>query len=157
MAEPLTVTASIFSITVPALQAIQHLLNDVQSIKDAPETIQDLKDHLHQVILAVSSLQTIEAGEWESLGSNITDGVESTIRLCTTACDRFGADLKRWTSRSHGGDFSFLDRAKIGFVKQGQIKSMQGQLQTCQITISRVVSTATLYVMTLSLRGLCSC
>lgn len=153
MVEPLSVTASIVGITAPALHGIRLLINDVQSIKDAPDAIRALEDHLHRVSLAVSSLQAIEPREWEYLGSNITDEVESTVRLCTASCDRFRLHLQRWTRHSPDGGFSWMDRAKIGFMKQGPIKSMQGHLQTCQIAINSVVGTATLYVVTPSAHG----
>lgn len=86
MAEPLSITASVIGITAPALHGIRLLLDDVQNIKDAPEAIKALEDHLHRVSLALSSLQAIEPGEWESLGSNITDEVRPTVRFCTAAC-----------------------------------------------------------------------
>jgi hypothetical protein len=79
MAEPLTITASIVSITVPALHGIQALLNDVQSITDALKTIQDLEDYLHRLSLALSSLGAMKNGEWEPLGSNLMEEVKSTV------------------------------------------------------------------------------
>jgi hypothetical protein len=154
MAEFLSVTASIIGVTAPALHGIRLLLDDVQSIKDAPEAIRALEDHLHRVGLALSSLQAIDPREWEFLGSNITDEVESTVRFCTAACDRFRVDLQRWTRHSHNGGFSWRDRAKIGFMKQGPVKSMQSHLQTCHIAINSVVGTATLYVARPSVLGI---
>ncbi|KAJ5604685.1 hypothetical protein N7510_009839 [Penicillium lagena] len=145
MAEPLSTTASVIGIIAPALHGIRLLLDDIQNIKDAPDTIQALNDHLYRVSLALSSLQGVEPEEWESLGSSVADQAKSTIQFCTTTCDRFRADLKRWTSHSHGGSFSWRDRAKVGFVKQGEIKSIQRQLQNCQVTINSVISIATLY------------
>lgn len=154
MADPVSITASIIGITAPALHGIRLLLNDVQNIKDAPDAILALEGHLHRVKLALSSLQAIEPREWECLGNNIMDEVESTVLFCTAACDRFRADLQRWTAHCQDGEFSWRDRAKVGFMKQGQIKSMQAHLQTCQIAINTVVSTATLYVISPSARGL---
>jgi hypothetical protein len=59
----------------------------------------------------------------------------------------FRANLQRWTSHSEDGRLSWQDRAKVGFFKQSQIRSMSQQLQSCKITINSVVSIATLYVL----------
>lgn len=66
MADPLSVTAGIVGIAVPALQCLRLLLHDLQSIKDAPETISNLKDNVSAVELALASLQAISEQEWES-------------------------------------------------------------------------------------------
>jgi hypothetical protein len=42
-------TAGIVSIAAPALQGLRRLLHDLQSIKDAPETIDNLKDDIRAI------------------------------------------------------------------------------------------------------------
>jgi hypothetical protein len=74
----------------------------------------------------------------------VADEVKATIATCTKACKIFRSNLQRWTGRSQDGRLSRLDRAKVGIFKQGQIKSMCEQLQSCKITINSVVSIATL-------------
>jgi hypothetical protein len=70
----------------------------------------------------------------------VADEVKATIATCTKACKIFRSNLQRWTGRSQDGRLSRLDRAKVGIFKQGQIKSMCEQLQSC----NSVVSIATL-------------
>jgi hypothetical protein len=147
MADPLSITASIVGITVPALHGIRLLLDDLQRIKDAPETVKGLKDDILSVDMALTSLQTVKDGEWESLGRTVADQAKVAITTCTRACDMFRADVQRWTSHSQDGKLSWQDRAKVGFLKQGRIRSMSEQLQSCKITINSVVSIATLYVI----------
>jgi hypothetical protein len=137
-------TAGIVSIAAPALQGLRLLLHDLRSIKDAPETIDNLKDDIRAIELALTSLQAISEQKWESLGTTVADEVKAAIATCTKACEIFRSNLQRWTGRSQDGRLSRLDRTKVGIFKQGQIKSMCEQLQSCKITINSVVSIATL-------------
>lgn len=67
MSDPLSVTASIVSVTVPALYGARLLLNDLRNIIDAPQTIQSLKDDVTSAETALRSLQNIQDTEWMSL------------------------------------------------------------------------------------------
>jgi hypothetical protein len=53
MTDPLSITASIVSITVPALHGIRLLRQDLQQLKDAPRTLQDLADDVRSVETAI--------------------------------------------------------------------------------------------------------
>ncbi|CAI7650714.1 unnamed protein product [Penicillium manginii] len=145
MTDPLSLTASIAGVVIPALHGMRLLLRDLQDIKDAPENLEDLKNDLFLVDGALSSLQDIEPEDLEALGSNVEDNIRSTVKVCSTACDEFRSDLQRWTRHSQDTKLSWRDRSTIGFWKQDHIKSIQGKLHNCQVNITSVVSTATLY------------
>lgn len=147
MADPLSITASVAGIVVPALHGIRLLLCDLQQIKNSPEDINILKDKINLLELALASLNAIDEGQWRSLGSTVADEAKSTVNICATSCEKFRVDIQRWTRHSHGQTLSLRDRCKIGFWKQDYIKSVLGQLQNCQVSISSVVSIATLYVL----------
>lgn len=59
MADPLSVTASIVGIVVPALHGAHLLLADLESISDAPKTVESLKREIHLVETTLHSLWTI--------------------------------------------------------------------------------------------------
>ncbi|MCJ1251978.1 hypothetical protein MMC30_009216 [Trapelia coarctata] len=145
MADPLSIAASVVGVTVPALHGARLLLDDLQKIKDAPETVQRLKDDVRSVDMALTSLQAVKDQDWESLGANVVEESKETITICTTACDRFRADLQHWTRHSEDGKLTLQDRTNVGFLKQGRVKTMSEQLQNCKVTINSVVSVATLY------------
>ena len=144
MADPLSIAASIVGVTVPALHGARLLLDDLQKINDAPETVKRLKDDVRSVDMALTSLQTMEDEAWESLGKTIAEKSKAMISTCTRACDEFRNDLKRWTRHSGNGGLTWQDRANVGFFKQGRIKTMSEQLQNCKVTITSVVCIATL-------------
>lgn len=144
MADPLSVAASIVGVTVPALHGTRLLLDDLQRINDAPETVKRLQDDVRSVDMALISLQNVKDRVWESLGGIILEESKTTISTCARACDAFRTDLQRWTRHSGDGKLSWQDRTNVGFLKQGRIKTMSERLQNCKVTISTVVSIATL-------------
>lgn len=146
MADPLSVAASIVGVAVPALHGTRLLLDDLQKIVDAPQSVESLKEDLLSVEMAIKSLQAIGDSEWKSLGGTVADEAKIAISNCKRACDKFRADLQHWTRHSGEGQLSWQDRANVGFFKQRRIKSTSEQLQTCKLTLNSVVSIATLYV-----------
>ncbi|KAF2189128.1 hypothetical protein K469DRAFT_626006 [Zopfia rhizophila CBS 207.26] len=144
MADPLSIAASVVGVTVPALHGTRLLLDDLQKIKDAPETVQRLKDDVRSVDMALTSLRAVKNQDWEPLGASVAEEAKTTISTCTGACDLFRTDLHHWTRHSDG-KLTWQDRANVGFFKQGEIRTMSEQLQNCKVTISSVVGIVTLY------------
>ncbi|KAJ5627886.1 hypothetical protein N7490_010114 [Penicillium lividum] len=141
MADPLSITASVVGIVGPALHGIRLLSEDLKQIKDAPENVAALRESIDSVERSLSSLDKIGDKVWESLG--VAENTKTTIKACGDTCNEFRADLQRWTKHS-GASLSLLDRSKIGFWKQHHIRSMEKKLLNCQVTITEVVSIATL-------------
>lgn len=144
MSDPLSIAASVVGITAAALHGTRLLLEDLQQLKDAPKTVKRLVENVHSVDTALKLLQNVEDKEWELLGAGMAEQLETTISSCTQACDLFRTDLQRWTKHSDDGKLAWQDRANVGFFKQGQIKAMSEQLQSCKLAINLTVSVATL-------------
>jgi hypothetical protein len=144
MADPLSITAGIVGVTVPALHGARLLLDDLQKINEAPQTVEHLKEDVRSVDMALTSLQKLKDHEWESLGGSVAENSKTTISTCTRACDEFRTSIQRWTKHSGNGRLTWQDRANIGFFQQGRIKTISAQLQNCKVTINSVVSIATL-------------
>jgi hypothetical protein len=144
MADPLSITASIVGITVPALHGTRLLLDDLQQLKDAPKTVKRLTDDVHSVHAALELLKGIEDRDWKSLGKSVAEQSEETIRSCTQACNLFKADLQKWTRHSEDGKLAWQDRANVGFFKKDHVKAMSEQLQSCKLAINLIVGVATL-------------
>jgi len=145
MTDPLSVAASIISITVPALHCARLLFNDLSNIIDAPQTVQTLKDDVASVETALYSLRGVEDSEWEVLGQAVADQCKTAIKNCEKACNSFRSNLQRWTRHSRERKLAWQDRAKVGFFKERQIKAMSAQLQSCKIAFNSAIGVATLY------------
>jgi hypothetical protein len=146
MADPLSVAASLVGLAVPALHGTRLLFDDIQNIVDAPKAVASLKEDLVSVDMAIEALKAVQSSEWELFGQDVVNESKFAVSSCTTACDTFRNDLRRWTKHSGNGKMSWRDRANVGFFKQQRIKSLSDQLQNCKMTVNAAVSIATLYV-----------
>jgi hypothetical protein len=144
MTDPLSITASVVGITVPALHGVRLLLEDLQQLKEAPKTVKRLSEDVQSVETSLKLLQSVGEREWDLLGASVLDESKATISSCTQACNLFRTDLQHWTRHSEGGKLAWQDRTSVGFFKQGQTKAMSEQLQNCKLSINSVVSIATL-------------
>jgi TPP-dependent trihydroxycyclohexane-1,2-dione (THcHDO) dehydratase len=148
MADPLSISAGVVGIIVPALHGSRVLLDELCRNIDAPKIFERLKTNLQSVEMALTSLRAVKDTEWELLGDSVAEQSKATIESCTEACKSFRTDIKLWTKHSDGKKLSWKDRANVGFLKQRQIEAMSSQLQTCHIVINSVVGIATLCVAT---------
>jgi hypothetical protein len=144
MPDPLSISAGVVGIAVPALHGIRLLLEDLKQLQEAPKTVKRLLEDAQSVDTSLKLLQGVEKREWDLLGASVLEESKTTISSCTQACDLFRTDLQRWTRHSQGGKLAWQDRTSVGFFKQGQIKAMSEQLQNCKLSINSVVSIATL-------------
>jgi uncharacterized protein YyaL (SSP411 family) len=109
MANPLSITASVVSIVVPALHGIQLLLEDLHQLKDAPKTVKRLVEDVHSVNTALKLLQSVEDKEWELLGASVAEQSTTTLSSCAQACNLFGTTLQRWTRPSEDGKLTWQE------------------------------------------------
>lgn len=142
--DPLSITAGVMGIVAPTLHCVRLLVEDLQNIADAPNTVKALTNNLQSVELALDSLGAVTDSQWESLGDAITTQSKATITFCKTSCEEFKTSLDRWTRHSTDGTLSWRDRATLGIFRQDHIKSISKQLQQCNITLTSVTSIATL-------------
>lgn len=63
MANPLSITASVISIIIPALHATRLLLIDLQELKDALKTVKHLVEDIHSINTVLGLLKSIEERE----------------------------------------------------------------------------------------------
>ena len=147
MADPFSITAGIAGIAAPALHGTRILLDDLRKISDAPALVKALEGDISTINLTLESLREIPEAQWEALGNATVEQSKTTIRTCTEACVKFKADLEQWKGKSKGGQLSFRGRLNVGFLRESQIKSMSGQLQKYQGTLSMVISMANLSVV----------
>lgn len=142
--DPFSITAGVISIVAPTLHCVRLLVDDLQKIVDAPDTVKALGEDLRSLVLALTSVQAVTDPQWKSLGETVTNQSKAAITSCKDACERFKTALGRWTRHSEDGKLSWRDRAMVGFFRQGHIKSVSEQLQNCKITLTSVASIATL-------------
>jgi hypothetical protein len=136
--EPLSITAAVAAavgIVSPTLHCVHRLAQDIQEIRDAPDTVESLQDDLLTLEEALKSLQAISHRQWESLGTSVAVQSEQAMILCKKSSEKFTTSLGRWFRHSDGaiGKLSWRDQAIVGLFKQSQIGPGQGvkRLQLC--------------------------
>lgn len=142
--DPFSITVGVVGIAAPTLHCVRLLVNDLQKIADAPDSVKTLGEDLRSVELALTSVQAVTRLQWKSLGEAVTSQSQVAMTSCKESCERFKAALSRWTRHSGDGKLSWRDRVVVGFFRQGHIKSMSEQLQNCKMTLTSVASIATL-------------
>jgi hypothetical protein len=60
MADPLSISAGVVGIIVPALHGSRLLLDDLRCIIDTPKALEMLKTHLSSVEIALTLLQAVK-------------------------------------------------------------------------------------------------
>ncbi|KAI0398796.1 hypothetical protein F4802DRAFT_603613 [Xylaria palmicola] len=151
MPDPLSIAASIVGIAVPALHGTRLLLDDLEKLSDAPETIKNLKGEVRLVEAAINSFLTIPEAQWQVLGTSMVDQSKTTLTTCQKSCEKFKADLAGWTRHSGDGKLVLRDRAHIVFNKK-QIKAMSVEVHGDQVSLNLVASMATLHYSILNAR-----
>jgi hypothetical protein len=144
MADGLSVVASVVGIATAAVQSIQFLSITIDNIKDAPDTIRNIKLDLQAVEPVLRSLDTAS----QSDGSQIVLGAEvkSAVVNCNKACTDFQALLSRWMKHSSEEKTFWMEGWRVGLFGQERIKTFKGQLSDCKSTLNMALSTASMYV-----------
>lgn len=73
MPDPLSVTAGIIGIVVPALHGTRLLLDDLDGLKDAPKTVKRLTDDVRSVDATLKLLEGVDNRDWNLLGITVAE------------------------------------------------------------------------------------
>ena len=144
MADGLSVAASVVGIATAAIQTVQFLSTTIDNIKDAPETIRNIKLDLQAVELALRNLDMAYKGD-ESR-TILSAEVKTAVDNCTRTCTAFQTLLSHWMRHSTEDKTFWMDRWRVGLVGQERIKTFTGQLNDCKSTLTVALSTTTMYV-----------
>ncbi|KAL8290754.1 hypothetical protein RB597_008823 [Gaeumannomyces tritici] len=144
--DPFSITAGVVGIVGPTLHCVKLLVDDIQKIIGAPDTLKALTEDLEFLRLTLVSVKDITTPQWKSLGEPVVKQSEAAIASCKDSCDTFQASLKHWTRHSKDdGTLSWRDRTALGLYRDGHVKSMSGQLKSCCSALSCVSNVATLH------------
>lgn len=111
MAEPVGLASELFTVATFAFKSSSTLFQTVQSFKNHPTRVRDLKEELEALTTVLGSLT-------ETVGAS-TDIDLSALNLplqrCGNACQEFEQEIIKCSSRS-GGRTSFRDWGKLRYM-----------------------------------------
>ncbi|KAF4965153.1 hypothetical protein FSARC_7020 [Fusarium sarcochroum] len=122
MPDILSITASIISI----VQGVELLSSTIDNIRNAPESIKDIKSGIDKLIPVLNELKC--AVEVEQTGLILGPEIELALGNCGRVCKQFNDSLTHWTRHSSNEKTSILDNIKIGVLRQGEIRLLNDQL-----------------------------
>ncbi|KAI9674004.1 MAG: hypothetical protein M1822_009581 [Bathelium mastoideum] len=146
MAEGLGAAAAIVGIASAAVQSVQFLSTTVDDIKDAPDTIRNIKVDLQAIEPVLQSLEA--ACRRDDSPIDLSDEIKFAVENCSKACSNFRALLEHWMRHSSGDKTFWLDRWRVGLFGQERIKTFKGRLSDYKNTLSVTLSTATIITTT---------
>lgn len=147
MADPLSVTASIVSITAAALHSFSKLQDLIGKIKDAPSLVAAIKMDLENVDVIVSGLRnSLEKPTTDTESEHLFDDlrIQFAVKTCGEVCGRFESTLMHWIRHSKEDKMHWWDRIRAGYFGEEKIKAFTAELGTCKATVSLALEAANL-------------
>ncbi|RSL94796.1 hypothetical protein CDV31_014160 [Fusarium ambrosium] len=146
MGDPLSVTASVVGIIAAAVQGVQLLSNTIERIRNAPEAVRSIQDEIQQLKPVLIQLESAinEGRSGLILGSELNHALENCHRVSV----KFNESLNHWMRHSTDNEMSMIDSAKIGILRQDQIRTLKEQLNGCTKILSVTLDTANYLKMT---------
>jgi hypothetical protein len=141
MADPLSIAASVVGLATAALQTVQFLSKTIDNIRDAPDTIKNVRIDLQAIEPVLRNLSTaLQGNDKEILTS---DQIKPAVENCERACTAFQSMLDHWMRHSTKDKTFWVDRWRVGLFGQERIKTFKGQLNDCKGTLTVALSTTT--------------
>jgi hypothetical protein len=131
-------------IATAAVQSIQFLSTTIDNIKDAPDTIRNIKLDLQAVEPVLRNLSM--AAQNDDSQMVLSTEVRSAVENCSRACTAFQSLIDRWMKHSTEDKTFWMDRWRVGLFGQEKIKTFKSQLNDCKGTLTVALSTSTMYV-----------
>lgn len=148
--EPLSITASVISVTCLAYESCKALRDTIKSLRNAPDTLKSLYNALGAFEDITKSLQhDLDGLEDSAFSPDQKDSLralEPVMRYCNTVCGAFATRLAGLTSHSDQDHITWIDRFRLRF-NDGDIQILKENLAQCQRTLSDALSFTNLYVL----------
>jgi hypothetical protein len=146
--EPLSITASVISVTGLAYKSCKALRNTIKGIRNAPATLKDLYMALEAFEHVTQSLHHDLDGLDDAVFSpdqkESLRALEPVLKYCNTVCDAFSTRLAALMSHSDHGHMSWIDRFQFHF-NDSDIHILKENLTQCQRTLNDALSFSNLY------------
>jgi hypothetical protein len=144
MADGLSAAASVVGIAVAAIQSARVLSISIDNIKNAPDTVKDIKVDLQAIEPVLRQLHT--ALRLDNHHILLSEEIKSALENCSGACEKFQASLEHWMKRSGDGRTFWMDRWRFGLFRQEKVKDLKRHLADSKSTLCIALSTANTYV-----------
>ena len=139
MAEPLGLASAILALATFALKTSVTLYDDIKSFRSHPKKVRDLLEELRSLEEVLEMLMKTVGAAVEADFS----ALKIPLQRCGEACEEFGIELARCSTRSSTDRTSFRDWAKMKYMGE-DIDGFRQQLAGYKSTINIALADATL-------------
>ncbi|KAI8675302.1 Helo-like-N domain-containing protein [Fusarium keratoplasticum] len=149
MADPLSVVSGLLAIVTATIQSSKVLYQTVQSLRDHPRSVRQLRDELDALGGVLQSLEASAGHE-----PSILVPLKLPLEQCTKASADFQTLIVRYTRHSEGqGNISVRDWAKLRYM-DNDINGFTAMLAGYKSTIAIALADANLRSSTVTLQVL---
>ena len=142
MSDPLSVASALIGIVTATVQASKALYDTVQSFKNHPRKVRQLKEELEALNLVLQSLRTLVDHDASTLTV-----LELPLKRCQQACLDFRTIILKCCAHSGGSRTSFRDWATLRYM-DSDIAEFTNMLAGYKSTIAIALGDANLLVLT---------
>ena len=143
MTDPLSITASVVTITTAAIGSVKFLHTTISDIKDVPTALENIRSDLQAVEPVLQELHTVLESEDSQV--LLIDNIKGAVENCNSACSTFQQSLDHWMRHAtkHKAFWAeWTDRVRVGMFEQGTINVFKGRLNNCKSTLIVALSTS---------------
>ncbi|KAM0428962.1 hypothetical protein ACHAPT_006765 [Fusarium lateritium] len=144
-----TVSAAM-ALTTTTIQGVRALASALDRIKEAPQTITNIKVELHNVQSIIENLQAaLQQGDRKLILDGLVKGsIEATLKTCSDSCERFHTEVEKLLEHSSKSGLSLRGKLTVGIFARGRITAFIDELEAHKSTINLALNGANLLVCT---------
>lgn len=147
--DPFSISVAAVGITGTAINGISKLRETVTRIKDAEESVDEIRlqlDNIRQPLDALRAL-VLETDESTSVAARQTlkhMGLGDAVNECGKACEAFDKRLQKWTRHSRKDRLTLQDKMSIGVWNKERVQTFRTRVETCQRIVQFAISSTQL-------------
>jgi len=138
--DPLSITASVITVAGLAVSSSKLLYETLQSIRDAPETLRNLRSEvqvLQQTILSFQQgvEQDRAIGTRSEAQELVLNELKPALQACHECCEKLNGRIVKLLSNSKDGHISLRDKIKLQF-QDKEIEASRALLASFKSTLT---------------------
>ena len=137
--DPVSATSSIIALVAFGIQTSKGLAQVIESFRNQPRRVRELKEELDDLINVLSSLQET-SGKIDHLSA-----LKTPLFRCGKACEEFQAAIHKCNMHSKESGTSLRDWARLTYMGSG-ISEFKNLLAAYKSTIAIAIGEANLFV-----------
>ncbi|KAF4547235.1 Hypothetical protein D9617_51g088990 [Elsinoe fawcettii] len=113
---------------------------------DSNQALNEWSKDLESIRQTLGTIEQTNAGEWDNVGSDVVEGVQTAVEGCGKICSRARDNLRSWNNHSRSGGVSRTDFNDIDFFASQPLEGVPEELQCGKLSLDHALDIRTLYM-----------